>query len=407
MRIRSITYFIDPALGELDNQLSITYAHSRSAQIALEKAGFEVQSIRLATSPFPTWLPLADKQTSHTKIEELAVRAEKNGFDYLALGPCSFHTNQEVEALIPRFLSIAESIFITMPITADHRISLQDIYSSARVIKHVAALSENGFGNLRFAALANVAPFTPFFPAAYGAPGETAFAIAMECADSAIAAFQAAADIRHGCQNLLAEFEKKSAEIENIFPQLDNEYNLQFKGFDFSLAPFPEEWCSFGKALESMGVPAIGSAGSLAAASILAGTLDQGTWRKTGFNGLMMPILEDAVLAQRSGDGILSVYDVLQYSSVCGTGLDTVPLPGDIPSEKIAALLLDIAALSVRLDKPLTARLMPIPGKAAGEEIEFDFSFFSKGKVLDFPYRGIQAPLNVGDYLAINPRQTH
>jgi len=119
---------------------------------------------------------------------------------------------------------------------------------------------------------------------------------------------------------------------------------------------------------------------------------------------LMMPILEDAILAQRSGDGILSVYDVLQYSSVCGTGLDTIPLPGEISSEKIAALLLDIAALSLRLDKPLTARLMPIPGKVAGEEIEFDFSFFSKGRVLDFPYQGIQPPLTVGDYLSINPR---
>lgn len=404
MRIRSITYFIDPAMGELDDQFSITYAHSRSAQAALEKAGFEVQSIRLATSPFPTWLPLADKQISQTKIEELATRAEKNGFDYLSLGPCSFHTDQEVEDLIPRFLSSTESIFITMPITTSHQISLQDVHSSARVISHVAALSEDGFGNLRFAALANVAPFTPFFPAAYGAAGEIAFAIAMECADSAIIAFQAAPDIRHGCQHMRAEFETKAAQIEKILAQLDNGNNLQFKGFDFSLAPYPEEWCSFGKALESMGITAIGSAGSLAAASILAGTLDQGTWRKAGFNGLMMPILEDAILAQRSGDGILSVYDVLQYSSVCGTGLDTIPLPGEISSEKIAALLLDIAALSLRLDKPLTARLMPIPGKVAGEEIEFDFSFFSKGRVLDFPYQGIQPPLTVGDYLSINPR---
>ena len=405
MRIRSITYFIDPALGNVENQLEITYAHSKSAQTTLEKAGFEVQSIRLATAPFPTWLPLADRQTSLHKIEDLAARTQENGFDYISLGPCSMDTCKEAEKLIPLILSTAENIFASMSITASDQISLQDIHSSARVIKHISSLTENGFSNLRFAALAKVAPFTPFFPAAYGAPGELAYALAMECADSAIAAFQAASDIRSGCQNLLAEFEKKAVEIETILAPLDEEGNLQFKGFDFSLAPYPEEWCSFGKALECMGVAAIGSAGSLAAASILASTLDQGTWRKTGFNGLMMPILEDNILAQRSGDGILSVYDVLQYSSVCGTGLDTVPLPGDISPQKIAALLLDIAALALRLDKPLTARLMPIPGKAAGEEIEFDFSFFAKGKVLDYPYREIRAPLTSGDFIPINPRK--
>jgi hypothetical protein len=153
-----------------------------------------------------------------------------------------------------------------------------------------------------------------------------------------------------------------------------------------------------------MGVAAIGSAGSLTAAAILAGALDSGTWQKAGFNGLMMPILEDSTLAQRSSQGILSVYDVLQYSSICGTGLDTVPLPGDIQEEKIRAILLDIAALALRLNKPLTARLMPIPHKIAGDVVDFDFSYFAKGKVLDFPYEGVGAPLTSGNTLKIISR---
>ena len=78
----------------------------------------------------------------------------------------------------------------------------------------------------------------------------------------------------------------------------------------------------------------------------------------------MLPVLEDSTLAARSETGLLSVKDLLMYSSVCGTGLDTVPLPGDITQEMIESLLLDIAALSLRLDKPLTARLMPVPGHA-------------------------------------------
>ncbi|MDW8227629.1 MAG: DUF711 family protein, partial [Anaerolineales bacterium] len=47
-----------------------------------------------------------------------------------------------------------------------------------------------------------------------------------------------------------------------------------------------------------------------------------------------------------------------------------------------AALLLDLAALALRLDKPLTARLMPIPGKQAGDLTSFDFGFFVNSRVL-------------------------
>jgi hypothetical protein len=73
---------------------------------------------------------------------------------------------------------------------------------------------------------------------------------------------------------------------------------------------------------------------------------------------------------------------LLLYSAVCGTGLDTVPLPGDIEPSDLAAILLDVAALALRLNKPLTARLMPIPGKRAGEETSFDFPYFANARIL-------------------------
>jgi uncharacterized protein (UPF0210 family) len=60
----------------------------------------------------------------------------------------------------------------------------------------------------------------------------------------------------------------------------------------------------------------------------------------------------------------------LLYSTVCGSGLDTIPLAGDVAPEAIARLLHDVAALATRLRKPLSARLMPIPGKRAGERVK-------------------------------------
>jgi uncharacterized protein (UPF0210 family) len=67
---------------------------------------------------------------------------------------------------------------------------------------------------------------------------------------------------------------------------------------------------------------------------------------------------------------------------VCGTGLDTLPLPGDASPAQLSAVLLDLACLSLRLAKPLTARLMPIPGRKAGDPTNFDFEYFANSRVM-------------------------
>jgi uncharacterized protein (UPF0210 family) len=136
------------------------------------------------------------------------------------------------------------------------------------------------------------------------------------------------------------------------------------------------------EAAERLGVPAVGLAGSLAGMAFLAESLDRAQFPRTGFSGLMLPVLEDAVLAERAAQGSLTVTDLLLYSAVCGTGLDTIPLPGDVTVDQLSAILLDLAALALRLDKPLTARLMPVPGKRAGDPTNFDFAFFANSRVM-------------------------
>jgi uncharacterized protein (UPF0210 family) len=119
----------------------------------------------------------------------------------------------------------------------------------------------------------------------------------------------------------------------------------------------------------------------------------------------MMPVLEDATLAKRAADGTLSVKDVLLYSAVCGTGLDTIPLPGDTTVDQIIPLLLDLSALALRLDKPLTARLMPIPNKKAGDPTSFDFGFFANSKVMALDAEPLSFPLNSKEVIQIRKRQ--
>src|SRR5215212_1320249 len=96
----------------------------------------------------------------------------------------------------------------------------------------------------------------------------------------------------------------------------------------------------------------------------------------------MLPLLEDSGLARRAEEGLYSWSELLLYSAVCGTGLDTVPLPGNSSEDELAGIVLDVAALSTALRKPLTARLFPVPGLAAGERTSFSFPYFANSAVL-------------------------
>ena len=153
-----------------------------------------------------------------------------------------------------------------------------------------------------------------------------------------------------------------------------------------------------------MGVPKIGLHGSLAAAAILTEAVDCADFPHTGFSGFMQPVLEDSVLAKRAAEGTLTIKDTLLYSAVCGTGLDTVPLPGDTTAEQLVPLLFDLSALALRLDKPLTARLMPVPGKKAGDETNFDFAFFANSKVMGLDSERLNSPFESKEVLQLKKR---
>jgi hypothetical protein len=87
------------------------------------------------------------------------------------------------------------------------------------------------------------------------------------------------------------------------------------------------------------------------------------------------------VVAVVEREGMLSIDSLLAYSSVCGTRLDTVPLPGDVTEETLARIIGDMAVLAVKWNKPLTARLQPVHGRKAGEMSEFDDPFLVNAKL--------------------------
>jgi uncharacterized protein (UPF0210 family) len=85
----------------------------------------------------------------------------------------------------------------------------------------------------------------------------------------------------------------------------------------------------------------------------------------------MIPVMEDKLLAQRWSEGTFGLDSILAWSAVCAGGVDTVPLPGNASEDQIGRIIGDVTWLAFKWNKPLGARLMPAPGKKAGEMTAF------------------------------------
>jgi uncharacterized protein (UPF0210 family) len=404
MKIRSITYFCNPGWPLKEAKVKAAGEFLAEARTAFEAAGYEVQTTRLATIPFMQMVG-ADKLDATPRLAEAMEKAIQSAdIAYASLGPAQPEIAGSYP-VIPEAIAASKNIFFS-GVTADSRfgLSVSAAQACAEVITRCATITPDGFANLRFAALANVKPGAPFFPAAYHDVNELAFAVATEAADLAVEVFSAAKSITEAQWTMAATLEGHAKQLSAVGDELSRRFSIVFGGLDFSLAPFPEESSSIGMAMQRMGVPKAGLHGSLAAAAILTEAVERAHFTRAGFSGLMLPVLEDSVLAQRAAEGLLSVKDLLLYSAVCGTGLDTVPLPGDTSPEQIAAVLLDLSALALRLDKPLTARLMPIPGKKAGDPTDFNFDYFANSRVMALEAEALTPPLTDTRRFTLAPR---
>jgi hypothetical protein len=404
MEIRSITYFLHPGYPLHAPRIKAAGKFLQAAQQAFEAVGTTVQTTRLATVPFPSLKAGLSLPVLLRFAQELEQAAGAASIDYISLGPALPQFPRSYTWL-PELLAETKNTFAAGVIAGpDIGISLPAVHACGEVIAALAGQEANGFGNLYFAALANVPPGAPFFPAAYHQGEQPMFALAMQAADLAVEVFSQTDNLADARRRLVEQIEAQAQKLTAVAEKLAADHQMAFRGLDFTLSPFPTPENSLGTALEALGVSAVGLQGSLAAAAILASTLDQANYLRTGFNGLMLPVLEDACLAERAADGSLAVNDLLLYSAVCGTGLDTIPLPGSTPAEHISALLLDLAALAMRLDKPLTARLMPIPGKSAGEATGFDFSYFANSRVMNLHARNLSGKLAAEETFPLQSR---
>lgn len=382
MNVRALTGFLDPGWPVDPERMGLMAEALKACRMAVETAGYETQTLRLATPP-PSEMSVP---VSPPDRPEFAVKLEAecfvHGIDYAAIGP-ALPDEPAGYTVIPDILGASDIVFSSgMLADPESGLSFHAALACGQVMQTASTISEDGFANLRFAALANVGSGAPFFPAAYHQRGTPGIAVATEAAEEAVDVIASATSLDMARRHLLERIEDQANALAGALEPVCQAHGMRFLGVDYSLAPFPERARSLGTAFLEMGLPNFGAAGSVFAAAFLADTLDRASFQRTGFCGLFFPVLEDAILAKRTEEGALTVNDLLLYSTLCGTGLDTLPLPGDISAEQMAAILLDLGTLALRHNKPLTARLMPIPGKKTGDPVHYDFPYFADGKVL-------------------------
>jgi hypothetical protein len=405
MRVRALTGFLETGWPLEPKRISRMATCLKACRDLMEEGGYEVQTLRIATPPPAEMNPPIPSSKRREYAQKLEAECFVNGIDYAAIGP-ALPSEPSGYEVIPEVLGSTENIFAS-GIFADPEsgLSLPCARACAQVIHECATISPDGFTNLRFAALANVPAGAPFFPAAYHRGGPPALAVATESAEEAVSAVRETNALPAARERLIRALEHHTATLAGLSRQTAQEHDIRFSGVDLSLAPFPEPERSLGTAVERLGVPAFGQKGTAVVISYLAETVELTDFPRTGFCGVMLPVLEDSVLAQRAKQGILTISDLLLYATLCGTGLDTIPLPGETRPEALTALILDLGALALRHDKPLTARLMPIPGKNAGDEVAFDFTYFADSAVMPLPDRPLTGNLDGSDTLDIRPHR--
>jgi uncharacterized protein (UPF0210 family) len=216
--------------------------------------------------------------------------------------------------------------------------------------------------------------YGPFYPGTWhDGPGKQ-FSIGLEGANVVQEVF---ARTRGNFSTSVTELTKQltvhAKAAEAIGERVASAKGWTYMGVDPTPAPLGD--VSIGAAIETYTGAKFGSSGTLTAALAITTAVKAVPVKQIGYSGLMVPVMEDKLLAQRWAEGSYHTDDLLAYSAVCGTGLDTLPLPGEVSVEQLGRILGDVAALAWKWKKPLSARLQPVWGKKAGDKTDFGGQF--------------------------------
>ncbi|MBZ5505231.1 MAG: DUF711 family protein [Acidobacteriia bacterium] len=361
-KVRTVTAFVRLDRANYQTQVAEALKMLRAAKTALTKAGYEVETIRITTQPFPEFTKglTAEQALEFFRAFDKLAQQEEFTPD---IGPAMSKDSDDPKQadLLARILAETQTINGFVAVADDAGIHWNGVRAAARVIKYLEEHTEHSEGNFHFAAGAFPPPVAPFFPVSHTSDAGHGFAIGLESANLVQQVFASAkGDLNSIGDQLTAALGQEAKKVEEIAHRVATSTGWRYQGID--LTPVPLKDISIGAALESLLQSPIGSPGSLSAAYTITTAVKRVPVQQAGYSGLMLPVLEDSVLAKRWESGAVSRDSLMSYSSVCSTGLDAIPLPGDISLHDLENIIGDMASLAVKWHKPLSARLLPVAG---------------------------------------------
>jgi uncharacterized protein (UPF0210 family) len=383
--VRAITAFVrlDPAT--VDRQIADALTVLRAAEGDFARRGYKTQTIRIVTQPLGELVRGRSDHDALLLLKAIDDLSAKEGF-IPSVGPAMMRDSDDphVMRLLERALSTLPNLQGSSIIAAEDGIHWNVIRESAALVRYLTDHSPQSQANFSFTASAMLKPYGPFYPGAYHTGAGRQFSIGFEAANVVQEVFaHTRGDFDSSVAELTGQLTIHAKVAESVGSRVAASTGWTFMGVDPTPAPLGD--VSIGAAIETYTGAKFGSSGTMTAALIITTAVKAVPVKQIGFSGLMVPVMEDKVLARRWAEGTITTDSLLAYSAVCGTGLDTIPYPGSIDVDQLVRIFGDVASLAWKWKKPLSARLQPVAGKKPGDQTEFSSRFLFNTTVHELP----------------------
>ncbi len=303
---------------------------------------------------------------------------------------------------IPDALAKTSRVCSSINVASTHAgINMDAVALMGKTIKRTAEITadRDGIGCAKLVVFANIPQDVPFMAGAYLGVGEPDAVINVGVSGPGVVK-KAIDRAREANPNLdlgrLSETIKRTAFKvtrvgELIGRQVADKLGIPFGVADLSLAPTPNVGDSVGEIFQSLGLKSIGNPGSTAVLAMLNDAVKKGGIFASsyvgGLSGAFIPVSEDLNIAEAARKGHLTIEKLEAMTSVCSVGLDMVAIPGDTSAGTISGIIADEMAIGVINSKATAARLIPVPGKKAGDKASFG-GLLGEATIINIPNDG-------------------
>lgn len=382
-KVRAITAFvrIAPEERRLEQTVGEALRVLHRVKTLFSAEGYTTESVRIVTQPVAELLAGLNDDDAMEILKRIDALSMREDFDpNVGPGMLKDSDNDHGMQVLERALSTLPRIEASAIIADDDGIHWKTIHRTAELVKYVSEHSPHSQGTFNFTATALLKPFAPFYPGAYHTGAGKQFSIGFESANVVSDVFSRDIwQVEKATRDLAQELTKHARVADRVGSKVAKETGWEYMGLDPTPAPLGE--ISIAAAIEKFTKNRFGESGTLTAARVITTAVKAVPVKQVGYAGLMVPVMEDKLLAQRWAEATYNIDSLLAYSAVCGTGLDTIPLPGDVSTQALERMYSDVASLALKWNKPLSARLQPVAGKKDGEKTEYNDPFLFNTRV--------------------------